>query len=138
TTLTTHLSVDTLLSVPGIIQTENKTLAFSPKLWKRNGILIACRNARGQITALKCRLDHPLPGGDRYLMVSSLRYGGAGPRAAIHFPDSPSPTDDTLRVTEGELKASIATFHTDILTISLPGVSNWKTFLPEVEQLAHV
>ena len=45
-----------------------------------------------------------------------------------------TPTE-LIRVTEGELKADVATALSDIFTISVPGVGAWRTALPILRTL---
>jgi hypothetical protein len=44
-------------------------------------------------------------------------------------------TVDVIRVTEGELKADIATALTGVLTIAVPGVAAWRAALPVLQHL---
>ena len=79
------------------------------------------RDLQTRIIALKVRAD----GGDgpRYSSVSSYNHGGAGAGAHVHVPVFDG--DCTIvRVTEGELKADVATVLSGILTLGLPGVTN--------------
>ena len=41
----------------------------------------------------------------------------------------------TVRITEGEIKADIATLRTGILTLSIPGANQWRSVLPVLEHL---
>lgn len=95
------------------------------------GLLIPIRNLAGQIMCLKYRADDP--GTDekgkplnKYRYVShrdSLISSGS----PIHVPrhDREAINYSTVRITEGELKADIATQFTGVLTLSIPGVNNW-------------
>jgi hypothetical protein len=42
---------------------------------------------------------------------------------------------EVIRMTEGELKADVATVLTGILTLSIPGVSAWRAVIRVLEQL---
>ena len=44
-----------------------------------------------------------------------------------------SGTGDTIRLTEGELKADVATVLSGILTVSIPGVAMWRKALPVLQ-----
>jgi len=120
-----------LVKVPGFfVEKEgNKrwlTLAGTP------GILIPVRNLSGQIVAIKIRADDPGEG-PKYTWLSSASHGGPGPGNRVHIPTF---TGDRslVRITEGELKADIATALSDILTLSIPGVSSWRQALPVLKQ----
>src|SRR5439155_10944889 len=60
---------------------------------------------------------------------------GAGPGAPVHVPRWDSDTS-RVRITEGELKADVATALSGVLTISAPGVSAWRGALPVLRHLA--
>ncbi|MBK8202396.1 MAG: DUF3854 domain-containing protein [Bdellovibrionales bacterium] len=90
------------------------------------GILIPVRNIEGQIVGLRIRLDEN-ENGSKYLWASSTNKAndGVGPGALIHVPSHAGLSTEMIRVTEGELKADVATILGGILTISIPGVSIW-------------
>ena len=72
-------------------------------------------------SALVIRPDKPKPG-KKYCYLSSNNRGGPGPRAQIRVPLFDG--DKTLvRITEGALKANIATKLSGLLTVGLPGIS---------------
>lgn len=123
-----------LRTIPGAyVKTENGRSWWS---WAgAPGLLIPVRNVAGQIVALKVRADDPkLP---RYSTISSRQHGGAGPGALIHVPLHDEAMDTTIvRITEGELKADVAHHRTGILTLAVPGVSNWRPVIPILAKLA--
>lgn len=123
----------TLRIIPGAyVKTENGQSWWS---WAgAPGLLIPVRNVAGRIVALKVRADDPkLP---RYSSISSRRHGGAGPGALIHIPLHEDTVDTTtVRITEGELKADVAQHRTGILTLAVPGVSNWRPVVPILKSL---
>jgi hypothetical protein len=96
------------------------------------GLLIPVRDADGRIVALKIRADH---GDPRYSTFSSRKHGGPGPGALCHVPLHTGLATDVVRVTEGELKADVATALSEVLTLSVPGVGNWRLALPVLEAL---
>jgi hypothetical protein len=68
------------------------------------------------------RPEDPGEGG-KYQWISSKKRGGAGSGAHVHVPLFPADADKTIvRVTEGALKADIATALSGMLTIGMPGV----------------
>lgn len=93
------------------------------------GLLVPVRDVSGLIVALKIRTDNPDPDGPKYIYLSSTKKGGPGPGAPVHVPLGVGPAA-VVRLTEGELKADIATVLSDIGTISVPGVSVWRSALP--------
>ena len=120
---------DKFASIPGFVNTSEY-----PKLVGPDGLLIPCRNIAGHIIALKVRRDDS-PSGNRYVYVSSTRYGGPGPGAPVHIPLSIKSPVATVRLTEGELKADIATATSGVPTISLPGVAGWRAGIPVLRDL---
>ena len=114
--------------VPGFIQKTGDdgsrywTLAGSP------GMLIPVRDIEGRIVALKIRRDDAKHGKYQWLTSRKKRDGkvcGVGPGSPLHIPLHDG-TSKTVRITEGPLKADIATMLTGTLTIALPGVGAWK------------
>ena len=107
------------------------------------GLLIPVRDANGRIVALKVRRDEGETGraiGPRYVYASSVRWGGPGPGAPPHLPTLPAPPlppplPGVLRVTEGELKADVATVLSGIRTVSVAGVGSWRSALPMLRAL---
>src|SRR5262249_50932324 len=91
----------------------------------------------------------------RYLYLSSTRYKGPSPGSPVHVPlvatrpgtfgPKPGtiavptlptpPSANTVRLTEGELKADVATALSGLLTISVPGASCWRPALPVLKEL---
>jgi len=98
------------------------------------GLLIPVRNLDGHIVALKVRADDP-GDGPKYTTISSAKHGGPSPGAQVHVPLHDAPTSDTVRLTEGELKADVATVCSGMLTVSVPGVAMWRKVLPVFEAL---
>lgn len=115
--------------IPGLYVREDSgrtwwTLAGSP------GLLVPVRDLEGRIVALKVRRDDATDGGPRYLFLSSSKHGGPGAANAVHVPLG-SRDRAAVRVTEGELKADVASeLDSAALTISVPGVASWALALP--------
>jgi len=119
---------DLLLAIPGF-RPGGLTL-------KDEGTLIPCRDLKGRIVALKLRRKdkHASP---RYLYLSG---GPVSCGAVLHSSLCDEHTDlvttETVRITEGELKADVCTQLTGVLTLGLPGVGSyarsiqWITDLP--------
>ena len=123
---------DLVAKVPGFVTKSGEsgnymTLAGSP------GLLIPARNIDGSICGLVLRCDDPGDGG-RYRWLSSRHGGGPGPEMAAHVPRHAGDAN-TVRLTEGQLKADIATTLSGVLTLGLPGCSQWRLALPVLEQM---
>ncbi|MGH2689728.1 MAG: hypothetical protein ACRDKW_13130, partial [Actinomycetota bacterium] len=130
-----------VLSVPGFHRQESGRGAYGT-FGGAQGLLIPVLDVEGRVVALKVRVDKA-DDGPRYLYVSSTAHGGPGPGAPVHIPARASgdgTVDDdgslhVVRVTEGELKANVATALSGILTVSVPGVSAWRGALPVLRTL---
>jgi P4 family phage/plasmid primase-like protien len=92
------------------------------------GLLIPVRDPQGRIIALKIRPDRR-PKKGKYRWVSGSKYGGPSPGSPAHIPLGITAPAELIRITEGELKADLATIRTGIPTISAPGATNWKPAL---------
>lgn len=107
-----------LLHYPGFYKTSESKIAMSCM----DGILIPVRDSEGEIQALRIRLDEPMDG-TKYIWMSSASRGGPSSKSPCHVALG-SMKDGLVRVTEGELKADVATLHTDTLTVAVPGATN--------------
>jgi hypothetical protein len=94
-----------------------------------SGLLIPIRDHAGRVIALSVRSDDP-DAESRYSAISSSKYGGPGPGAPIHVPLTRAPVAGAIRLTEGALKADVATALGKIFTIGLPGVSGVGKAIP--------
>lgn len=138
-TMVSKFGNDVCKKIPGLFikQGERKpywTLAGSA------GIVIPLRDVRGRIVALKVRADKPGKKGPKYSYItSSGRMGavqdGPSPMPTVHLPVHRSSSHQKIRLTEGELKADIATVLSGHLTISIPGVSTWRPAVPVLKKL---
>ena len=120
--------------VPGFIQKTGKDGARYWTLSGSPGLVIPVRDTQGRIVGLKIRRDDTTRGKYQWMTSRKNRDGkvcGVGPGAPVHVPlsnDIPTPkaTKPDIRVTEGPLKADVATVLTGTPTIALPGVGSWK------------
>jgi hypothetical protein len=115
-----------IAKVPGFYKKDGKWCLNLPNA---NGILIPVRNTAGEIDAIKIRLNDAKQ--NKYLSLSSSRFGGPKAKAVVHFPQGYNKhvAKKTIRIVEGEIKADIAMLFSDTLSISIPGVSSWaKSF----------
>jgi hypothetical protein len=113
--------------VPGIGQERVRKSRWW-KLTGAPGLLVPVRNLLGQIVALKVRSNDRLPG-SKYTYLSSKVLGGPGPGAPVHIPIFAQPSR-IIRLSEGELKADVASAITGICTLSVPGVTAWQSSFP--------
>lgn len=98
------------------------------------GLVFPVRTLDGHIVALKVRADDP-GNGPKYTTISSAKHDGPSPGAQVHVPMHDGIRGDIVRLTEGELKADVATALSGILTVSVPGVAMWRKALPVLELL---
>ena len=129
--LKTEFTVPQLRSVPGICQNSDGELRLvgPPK-----GLLIPVRDTDAKIVALKVRSNDGNDTYGKYLYVSGG--GGKSCGTPTHVPLGVQGPVPILRVTEGELKADIATTVSDLPTIGIPGVNTWPSVLPVIESLS--
>src|SRR5216683_2931394 len=127
---------DLLLSVPGL-QVHSSQSGQHLSFGGPAGLVVPVRDLAGRVVALKVRRDAQ-DDGPKYLYISSTACGGPGPGAPVHIPlqSGQRIPRDAVRVTEGELKADVATQLSGILTISAPGVSAWRGVIPVLAELA--
>lgn len=130
-------------AVPGLYKNETGALSISGK----SGIAIPVRDQEGKINAIKIRVDKPINAACKYLLLSSnpapdkktgeIKYPfGTAAKTSIHFPLLSKPKKiKKLRITEGEIKADVATSLTDFYTISLPGISMWRLAIDAIKIL---
>ena len=104
--------------VPGLHEKEAGTWSVAGA----SGLLVPVRDAEGRIGALKVRSDGAEKG-SRYTYLSSKNRGGPGPGSQAHVPLHAGPGHGVVRLTEGELKADVATALDEILTVSTPARS---------------
>ena len=118
-----------LRRVPGFFK-EDGRWRFSGPL----GIAVPVRDQKGRIVAIKIRADQP-QNGNKYFYASSKKYEGPGPGSPVHVPihgaDDDVRNETAIRITEGELKADIATARTEFLTLGLPGVAAFSKAAPD-------
>lgn len=101
-----------------------------------SGLMIPVRDVDGRIVAISIRADSQNNGSSRYswLTSSTRDRGGSSPGSPIHVPVFAG-DKSTIRVTEGALKAELATLLSDTLTLGLPGVGTWGTAKTVIDAL---
>lgn len=119
-----------LAKVPGFYHESGQW-----KLSTAKGLLIPVRNFAGQIVAIMIRRDKAAKGG-KYIYLSSKKSSGPSPGSPIHVPRHHTGYDlSPLRITEGPLKADIASYLTRQLTIGLPGVNGFHKAKDVVDEI---
>jgi hypothetical protein len=131
--LVEHFGPQVCARIPGLYVREARgrrgwSMAGAP------GLVIPVRDPDGRIRALLVRSDDPNADA-RYSAVSSKKYGGSGPGAPCHVPLVAGADAACVRLTEGVLKADVATALSGVLTLGLPGVASWRTALPVLARL---
>jgi hypothetical protein len=118
-TLAERFGRDVLLSVPGFIVggKGGLTMGCMP------GLLIPVRDLAGRIITLISRPNKRMEG-VKYLWLSGARHGFPSPGTPPHVPLG-CERADLWRLTEGQLKADIATARSGIPTIGAAGVA-WR------------
>jgi hypothetical protein len=116
---------DRLPQVPGFYVAEKDGRRYwSIAGW--GGLLVPVMDVRGRVVGLLVRPDDPgAAGGGKYRWLTSKHKGGVGPGAPVHVPTFDG-SRERVRVTEGALKANVATAQSGTLTIGLPGVAAFK------------
>jgi hypothetical protein len=117
-------------AVPGFVMGER-----GPRIAAPSGLVVPVRDVAARVVALKLRPDTPKPDAGKYLYLSSAKYGGPGPGSPAHVPAGVCGPVDVARITEGELKADVATRLSGVPTLSFPGVSSWRVVLPVLQAL---
>jgi hypothetical protein len=119
---------ETCGAIPGLHMVERDGRRWC-SLAGASGLVIPLRDPAGRVIALSVRSDDP-DADSRYSAISSSKYGGPGPGAPIHIPLTRAPVDGVIRLTEGALKADVATALGQLFTVGLPGVSGVGKAIP--------
>ena len=114
----------TLLTIPGLLLEKNDNGSTYWSIGGLQGILIPNRDTNGRIAAIQIRVDNPPDPENRYFWLGRLHSGAPTNEPTCHVPlPRPNVSTRTIRVTEGLLKADIATaLDPSILTVGCPGV----------------
>jgi hypothetical protein len=131
--LVAKIGADLCAQVPGFYRAKRNG-QYWWSLAGAAGLVIPVRDLDGHIVALKVRADNPGEG-PKYTTISSAKHDGPSPGAQVHVPLFDGVPGETIRLTEGELKADIATALSSLLTVSIPGVAMWRKALPVVQAI---
>lgn len=110
-------------------------LSQVPGMFQRNGawtiggqagLLVPVRDIHARVVGLKIRLDEAQAKGGRYRYLTSSTHGGAKAELVVHVPAWVDPWGaPVVRITEGELKADVASALLGSPVIGIPGVKSW-------------
>lgn len=130
-----RFGVDKISHIPGFGIKEGRNGKSYWTMGGAAGLMIPVRDTQGHIVGIKIRANETTEDGRKYSWLSLGRQmsGGAG---QVNLPHVPIYNGDksVIRITEGELKADIATVLSGILTISFPGVGSWRLVLPIIKE----
>lgn len=98
------------------------------------GYFIPIRDASARIQALQIRRDHD-DGGGKYLMFSGGSRGGANAHTPAHVSRPAVLNDRRIWITEGPLKADIASDWLGAVVIGAIGVDSWPQAIPALQEL---
>jgi Domain of unknown function (DUF3854) len=128
---------DGLVGVPGFFQAAGHGGAY----WSLAGIpglLIPCRAPSGQMRAYRIRPDQVGKDEGKYRWLSSGKKPSgvsSGVHAHVARPLGDAWRDPTVWITEGEIKADLASQRLGAAVVSMPGVSCWQAVLRDVVEL---
>jgi hypothetical protein len=125
---------DALLSVPGFVLKRGNDGRPFVTIAGAAGLLVPVREAAGRIVAMLSRRDDAGDGGGKYSYLSSIKYGGPGPGAPPHFPLGFPAAPEIVRLTEGTVKADVATALSGLPTIGCAGLA-WRSALDALRAL---
>lgn len=123
----------TLKGVPGFYQTEDGTWSIHFTA-KNSGILIPILSMEGRIQGFQIRLDH-VTDSRKYIWFSSSNYqNGVSSGSPVHVIGDLDA--ETVYVTEGALKGTIAHYLSGDTFICVPGVNLYRNLQPVLEKLS--
>jgi hypothetical protein len=125
---------DALLSVPGFHVKPGEGGRPYVTVAGAAGLLVPVRDVAGRAVALLVRRDDTKDGGGKYSYLSSAKRGGLGPGAPPHVPLGITAPAETVRLTEGALKADIAFALSGLPTVGAAGLA-WRPALDALQAL---
>ncbi len=122
-----------LEGIPGFYLAQGRRRNYWTHL-RPAGYFIPVRDAQGRIQAMQIRRDHD-DGGGKYMMFSSGNRGGAITGIPAHVSRPAILNDRRVWITEGPLKADIASDRLRAVVIGAIGVDGWTQVLPALQEL---
>jgi len=103
-----------------------------------NALMIPVRNAASEIVGIQYRPDQQKPKSAKYLWLSSKNHGLSASAVCHHAinPVGGSVNPKVIRLTEGPLKADIATSLSGIRTLAIAGTGSWKVGVESIKSLS--
>jgi DNA primase len=96
------------------------------------GFLIPVRNERKEIQGMQVRIDNC--DNRKYRYFSSVNYeNGAPAKSYVHI--AKMPVNGQIRLTEGPLKADVASYLSGEPYIAIPGINSYKYLVPMIKSL---
>jgi hypothetical protein len=125
-----------LEGVPGFYRAPRRSGGSYWTFLNPAGYFIPIEDAAGRIQALQIRRHRPLDGGGKYMMFSSGgRPCGANAHTPAHVARPAVLLDRRVWITEGPLKAEVATDRLGAVVIGTIGVDGWPQAIPVLERL---
>jgi hypothetical protein len=129
---------ESLIGVPGFFCAIGARGYSYWSLAGRPGLIIPCRSPTGQIRAFRIRPDRVEEREGKYRWLSSghkPRGVSSGVHAHVARPLGGKILDPAIWITEGELKADLASQRLGAVVVSMPGVSIWAVVLADLVEL---
>ncbi|MGB9662549.1 MAG: DUF3854 domain-containing protein [Moorellaceae bacterium] len=124
-----------LTGVPGFYQARG---CYGGHYWTLKalpGYFIPVRDGHGRIQALQVRLDRPEGHGKYRFFSTPGQTGGSSSGAPCHVAWPEKPKDRRVWVTEGPLKADIASRYLGSVFIGVAGAGNWRSAVEAIQEL---
>jgi len=126
-----RFGVTATLTIPGFYLADNGHLAFTGA-----DLLFFRSDVHECITGAQIRLRHPREGQQKYVYLSSTRYGGPTPGSAPHVARRRNVArHGEVWITEGIKKATIAADALGVPVVGLLGVGTWRQAITVVRDL---
>lgn len=122
-----------LEGIPGFYRAENRRGGRYWTFSMKPGFIIPILDADGKIQALQTRLDVPDSRGKYRLFSSSAKRNGSSSGTPIHVAKPSRLIDRRVWITEGPLKATIASQYLDAIVLGLIGATTWRPVLAALE-----
>ncbi len=123
-----------LEGIPGFYRAENRRGGYYWTFSMKPGFIIPIFDADGRIQALQSRLDVPDSRGKYRLFSSSAKRNGSSSGTPIHVAKPSRLIDRRVWITEGPLKATIASQYLGAVVLGLIGATTWKPVLEVIER----
>jgi len=125
-----------LAGIPGFYQARGRCSGHYYWTFKAQpGYFIPVCNSEGRIQALQVRLDKPDGYGKYRFFSTPNKSGGSSSGAPCHVAQPEKLRDCRVWVTEGPLKAAIASRHLGSVFIGVPGAGNWRPAVESIQKL---